>query len=148
MRLLGILLLVLTLAGCGSSDSGSSGSAGSGGVSESATVSDVPETTPPTGGDSSGETSDAAPLTGVAVAIADLAQRLGIGEDAVSVVSQQAVTWRDSSLGCPRKGMSYLQVLSEGTRYVLEAEGERYEYHSGPRREPFYCANPQLGVGE
>lgn len=81
-------------------------------------------------------------------AIADLARRNGVDPSAITTVSVQNVTWRDSSLGCPQQGMRYLQVLSDGVRVVLELDGKRYEYHSGRGRPPFYCPNPQKPVGE
>jgi hypothetical protein len=64
-------------------------------------------------------------------AVADLAGRLGIGSDEVTVVDALALTWPDSSLGCPQPGMMYSQVLTKGTFVVLEAGGQRYEYHGG-----------------
>lgn len=83
------------------------------------------------------------------VAVADLAERLGVAPDAVTLVSVDAVTWRDSSIGCPQRGMAYLQVLTEGVRIVLEVDGTRYRYHAGGGREPFYCTTPEepLSVG-
>jgi hypothetical protein len=67
----------------------------------------------------------------VTAAVDDLAGRLGIKPDAVTVVAAQAVTWPDGSLGCPEPGMMYTQVLVDGTLVVLEAGGRRYEYHGG-----------------
>jgi hypothetical protein len=37
----------------------------------------------------------------------------------------------------------YPQVLTNGTRVVLEYDGKRYEYHSGGRRSAFLCENPE-----
>ncbi len=62
----------------------------------------------------------------------DLAQRLGIEEDGITVVSVTHVEWPDSGLGCPQPGMSYLQVITPGLKVVLEALGQEYVYHSGP----------------
>jgi hypothetical protein len=77
----------------------------------------------------------------VVAATEDLAGRLGIEPDAVTVVDARAVTWPDSSLGCPEPGMLYTQVLVDGTFVVLEAEGRRYEYHGG---DPlFLCEQPK-----
>jgi hypothetical protein len=59
------------------------------------------------------------------------------------VVSSEEVTWRDASLGCPQPGMNYAQMLTNGTRIVLEAAGQQYNYHSGSHGAPFLCANPQ-----
>jgi hypothetical protein len=77
------------------------------------------------------------------VAVADMAQRRGIDAESITVVSSQDVTWRDGSIGCPRKDMSYTMALVPGTRIVLEAGEYRDVYHSGNGGDPFYCAVPQ-----
>jgi hypothetical protein len=69
----------------------------------------------------------------VAMAVADLAQRQEVEEDAIRVASVKAVQRRDASLGCPRKGMMYAQVITPGFRVVLEAGGEAYAYHTSLR---------------
>ncbi|WP_143465887.1 hypothetical protein [Kribbella sp. ALI-6-A] len=84
-----------------------------------------------------------APSGAVEQAKADLAGRLGVPVEQVTVVSTEEVTWPDSSLGCPQPGMNYAQVLTEGTRTILSADGRQYSYHSGPRRPPFLCENPR-----
>jgi hypothetical protein len=69
-----------------------------------------------------------------ALAVADLAQLLGIAPSAITVVSVEEVTWPDASLGCPKPGMMYAQVLTPGSRIVLEVDGKTYEYHTGRGR--------------
>ncbi len=64
------------------------------------------------------------------LAIADLAQRLGLPESAINVRTVESVEWPDASLGCPRPGMMYAQVVTPGYRIVLEAGGKLYEYHT------------------
>jgi hypothetical protein len=81
-----------------------------------------------------------------AIAISDLAERLGADVQAIKVLSIDEVTWRDSSLGCPEPGMMYTQALVEGARIVLEYDGVSYDYHSGPRTDPFFCAEPTTPV--
>ena len=66
----------------------------------------------------------------VAKVKADLASRLGISQDAISVVSAEAVTWNDSSLGCPIAGMMYTQVLTPGYQIILMANGAEYDYRT------------------
>ena len=61
---------------------------------------------------------------------ADLASRLGISEDEISVVSAESKTWSDSSLGCPEKGMMYTQVITPGYRIILEVDGTQYDYRT------------------
>jgi len=73
----------------------------------------------------------------------DLAGRLGVPASDIVLVRQQAVTWRDGSLGCPKKGMMYTQALVDGTLIVLQVDGKTYPYHSGDGRAPFYCENPR-----
>jgi len=75
-------------------------------------------------------------------AIQDLSGRLGIQSGEIKVVSEQNVTWRDGSLGCPQKGMMYTQALVPGMLIVLRVNDTEYEYHSGGGRAPFYCDNP------
>ncbi len=60
---------------------------------------------------------------------ADLAARLAIPPDAITVKSEQEVEWPDSSLGCPKPGMMYAQMITPGVLIVLEANGKTYEYH-------------------
>jgi len=74
-------------------------------------------------------------------AVADLAQRLGVSEDDVRVVSMEEVTWRDGSLGCAQKGMMYTQALVNGSRIVLGVDARKYEYHQGQGRV-FWCEKP------
>jgi hypothetical protein len=63
-------------------------------------------------------------------AIEDLAQRLGLDGDRISLVTVEAVEWSDASLGCPQPGMVYAQVIVPGFRVKLEAGGQEYTYHS------------------
>jgi hypothetical protein len=70
---------------------------------------------------------------------ADLAQKLSIQPDQVELVGISFVSWPDSSLGCPKPGMAYAQVMVDGLRIRLKAGGKSYEYHSGGSRAPFLC---------
>ncbi len=62
----------------------------------------------------------------VELARQNLAQELGIKPEDITLVGVEAVEWRDSSLGCPRPGMNYLQVITSGYRISLEAQGKGY----------------------
>jgi hypothetical protein len=61
----------------------------------------------------------------------DLAQRLFISIDQISVVQAREVIWQDTSLGCPQPGMYYLQVVLSGYLIRLAANHGQYEYHNG-----------------
>jgi hypothetical protein len=82
----------------------------------------------------------------VAAAIADLAERQGIDPEEITVVSNEEVTWRDGSLGCPEPGKMYSMALVDGVRVVLEAAGETYAYHGGKSGTVRFCENPQEPV--
>ena len=69
----------------------------------------------------------------------DLAGRLSIPLEEITLVEFTAVEWSDSSLDCPEPGMSYLQVITPGYRIVLQANGSAYEYHSNRNSYFVYC---------
>jgi hypothetical protein len=70
---------------------------------------------------------------------ADLASRLGISEDEISVVSAEAKTWSDASLGCPEEGVSYIQVLTPGYQIILEYDDTQYDYRTGDMGRIVLC---------
>jgi hypothetical protein len=72
----------------------------------------------------------------------DLAQRLNLPVDEVVLLEWKAVTWSDSSLGCPEPGQNYLPVLQDGYLLRIGAMGKVYQYHSGEDYSPFYCERP------
>lgn len=86
------------------------------------------------------------PLTPEAIAesaMADLAERVGVAMEEITVVRNDAVTWRDGSIGCPKAGMNYTMALVPGQLVVLEAAGASYQYHSAQGRAASLCENPQ-----
>lgn len=78
-----------------------------------------------------------------AAARADLASRLHVAEEDILVRRVESVTWRDSSLGCPKPGQGYLQVLTPGFRIFLEVQGQTYEYHGDTRGNIAECGEGQ-----
>ena len=69
----------------------------------------------------------------------DAATRAGVAVSAVKIESALRVTWPDTSLGCPRPGMLYPQVLVPGWRVLVVADGRTYTYHAGPRDDWAWC---------
>lgn len=163
---LGIVVVVLAglaalagLAGCGGDDEEGLTPATSGSVpgpssstaspSTAAASTTVPgSTAAPSTASTAGTTSPGTAPPGtvppgaealVAVARADLASRLGVDAAAITVERVEAVTWPDTSLGCPQPGMAYAQVQVDGALIVLAVDGQEYEYHSGGSRPPFLC---------
>jgi hypothetical protein len=78
----------------------------------------------------------------VELARQNLAQVEGIKVEDITLVGVEAVEWSDSSLGCPRPGMNYLQVITPGYRISLEAQGKGYEYHSDQSSRVVRCDLP------
>jgi hypothetical protein len=73
------------------------------------------------------------------LAVADLAARLSVAPDAITVKVVEPIEWPDASLGCPKPGMMYAQVVTPGYRIVLEIDGRSYEYHADTQRHVVYC---------
>lgn len=73
------------------------------------------------------------------VTIVDLSQRLDIPADEVTVVSIEEVRWPDTSLGCPAPDMAYAQMVVDGVKIVLEANGQTYAYHGRDPKTIFLC---------
>ncbi|MBN1579729.1 MAG: META domain-containing protein [Anaerolineae bacterium] len=59
-----------------------------------------------------------------------LLERLNTTAAEITVVSAKAVQWRDSSLGCPRPGVGYLQVITSGFWVELEVKRTIYSVHT------------------
>ena len=78
--------------------------------------------------------------------IADAASGAGVDRSDIEVVTAEAVTWSDGSLGCPEPGMMYTQALVPGYRVVLEIDGEQLHFHSGPSGEFSLCEDPLPGA--
>ena len=72
----------------------------------------------------------------------DLAAQISFPVDQIEVLEARAVIWPDAGLGCPRPGMRYRQVPTDGALIRLRAGGRVYEYHSGGRRGLFLCERP------
>ena len=70
---------------------------------------------------------------------ANLASRLGIPPEDVTLFEVRSVYWRSSALGCPDPEMSYAQVLTKGWLIRLTVDGTEYRYHAGEDGEPFTC---------
>ena len=70
----------------------------------------------------------ALPASVIEPVVADVAKLAGVPADQVTVISAEAVTFPDGSLGCPQPGMVYTQALVDGYKIVAEAGGKTYDY--------------------
>jgi hypothetical protein len=59
-----------------------------------------------------------------------LGQQLDINPDTISIISSQPVEWPDACLGIHVRGQLCAQHVVPGYNVMLEAEGQRYEYHA------------------
>jgi len=69
----------------------------------------------------------------------DLAQRLNLELNTVTLSGAISVTWRSSALGCPKPGNEYMQSLVSGVLIMLRVDNTAYSYHAVPGLEPFFC---------
>ncbi len=77
----------------------------------------------------------------VVAARADAAQRAGVNDNALQLVSAQRVTWPDGGLGCPQPGVRYTMALVRGYRIQVGAEGRVFDYHASERGALLLCPN-------
>jgi hypothetical protein len=84
--------------------------------------------------DTLGDTERAAAL----LAIDTLAADLEVPRESVELDTVRAVEWRDSSLGCPKPGMAYLDVISPGHKVTLRVDGQIYVVHEAGNKA-FVC---------
>jgi hypothetical protein len=75
----------------------------------------------------------------IEAALDDAASRSTTPRADIEVLSEDAVTWPDGSLGCPKPGMLYTQALVPGYRIVLQAGDLVLNYHSVARGKPVFC---------
>ena len=80
--------------------------------------------------------------------IADAASGAGVDPSAVEVISAEAVTWPDGSLGCPLPDQMYTQALVPGYRVILDVDGEEMSFHASEDGDFTYCADPQEPVDD
>jgi hypothetical protein len=77
--------------------------------------------------------------TAIDDALTDAARRTGLKRTELEVLSAEAVTWPDGSLGCPQPGMMYTQALVPGCRIRVSAGAETLDYHTGRSGAPMFC---------
>lgn len=66
----------------------------------------------------------------ITLAKQDLARQLGVVVGSIRVASAFAITWTDSSLGCPAEGQNYQVQITDGYRIVLAYRDALYPYHA------------------
>jgi len=64
----------------------------------------------------------------------DLARRLGVPESDITEGSAEQAEFPDAALGAPAKGEMSAQVMTDGWRIRLMANGKSYEYRANARQ--------------
>ena len=77
----------------------------------------------------------------VSLAREDLSRALGVSADQITLVSVQETSWPDASLGCPKIGVFYIQVVTPGYIIQLTANGKNYTYHTDAKERVVRCVN-------
>jgi|GEM_PF-2183631 len=86
-------------------------------------------------------------------AVTDLATRIGVAEDAITIRQVLSVQWGSSALGCPKEGVNYTQAIVPGILIFLVADDKTFRYHGRTGMSLFFCPNeraqaPAYGRGE
>ena len=69
-----------------------------------------------------------------------LAQRLNIPAGQIVLTEVKPVVWRDAGLGCPKPGVDYIQMETQGYRISLEANGRAYIYQTDSAKRFVPCS--------
>jgi hypothetical protein len=88
---------------------------------------------------SQGASPNADPQVSVDAALADAAVHLGVSKADLKVEQVEMHDWGDASLGCPRPGLLYAQIVTPGYLIVLSGGGRQLEYHSDARGRVVLC---------
>jgi len=72
-------------------------------------------------------------------ALDDAARRTGRDASTLKIISSEAVTWPDGSLGCPEPGKLYTMALVPGYRIRIQAGDWVLDYHASRRGYLVLC---------
>ena len=125
-----LLVLMLTLAGCSPASSPDI---------EPAPVTET--TAAPTQTTANLAPTNEVPENLLTLAKEDLAAKLGVDMDVITLHSAKPVEWSDSSLGCPEPDTMYAQVITPGYQIVLSVDEHLYSYHTDDNDQVRYCLN-------
>jgi hypothetical protein len=75
----------------------------------------------------------------VAAALGDAAAHLGVSPADLKVDLVEPRQWGDTSLGCPKPGQMYAQVVTPGFVVVISGAGKQLEYHADTRGQVVLC---------
>ncbi len=76
----------------------------------------------------------------------NLSQMLKIDTSQIVTAEVEPVIWPDASLGCPKPGVNYIQVLTPGFLVRLEVDEQQYLYHTDEISTAILCTGGALPV--
>ena len=76
----------------------------------------------------------------------DLALHLSTAVTEISLVEARNVTWLDASLGCPKGGDPFMQVITDGYLILFKVNGTTYEYHTDTGEQVILCEYPEFPI--
>lgn len=79
----------------------------------------------------------------VELAKADLASKINANLSQISISKMDKTDWPDASLGCPKEGNMYAQVVTSGYKVILTYNQVQYEYHTDLNDQFVQCQSPQ-----
>ena len=75
----------------------------------------------------------------VQLALADAVSHLGVTAQQLHLDQVEPRQWPDSSLGCPRPGMMYSQIVTPGYLIIISGAGKNLEYHTDTASRVVLC---------
>ncbi|MBI3943224.1 MAG: hypothetical protein HY326_09445 [Chloroflexi bacterium] len=87
-----------------------------------------------------------APQAVVEAAKRALAKDQGLAAEGIQVASVEKQTWSDASLGCPKAGYAYAQVLTPGYKVILKSGNKEYVYHTDEAGKQTVTCLPPSGA--
>ena len=75
----------------------------------------------------------------VQLALDAAADRLGVDVDELTIEMVEPMDWPDTSLGCPKEGQFYAQVITPGYLVLVSANGTMVEYHTNESDHVVFC---------
>ncbi len=136
---IGLVAAFLFVAGC--SAAGSSVSPSASPAPSLSMASEQPSIIPgPSSSPSAGTIDLPAPI--IAAVKAEIAKDAGVSASDVTIISGEAVSYPDGSLGCPQPGMAYTQIPVDGWKVVGTAAGATFDYRGSGLTEIRRCEKP------
>ncbi|MEM7346705.1 MAG: hypothetical protein AAF485_20875, partial [Chloroflexota bacterium] len=82
---------------------------------------------------------DTEPLINKARQILGEMLQVSVASDQIVLMGLDEQDWPDASLGCPKEGEMYVQMITPGYRMMLEVGGETYEFHTDLNENVVAC---------